>query len=34
MKTHHKIALREAKILSRMNHPNVIKLIDFEQNEN
>lgn len=34
MKSHHKIALREAQLLRKLKHPNVISIIDFEQNEN
>lgn len=33
MKTHKKIALREATLLKKFKHPNVIALLDFEQSE-
>lgn len=34
MKTHQVIAFREAQLLKKIKHPNVISIIDFEQNEN
>lgn len=34
MKTHQNIALREAQLLKKIKHPNVISIIDFEQTDN
>ena len=34
MKTHPKIALREAHLLKKLRHPNIASLLDFEQDGN
>jgi len=31
MKTHQNIALKEAELLKRLNHPNIVKLYEFDQ---